>query len=415
MWNIHGKTYNLKSFLNKHPGGQQILELCNNESDCTALFESYHAFCDMNKIKSIMKKYEIPTDINAIEPMFNIKYDGFYNTCKREVIKTFGYDRENSKSDISWWKTVISSSLSFFFFQWLYLFYLTNPFLILLFSFFSGITIISLGYNVLHDGSHYAISERPFINQISSRIIQSLLLSNHKLWSYHHCIRHHQYTGNYELDPDMRNSSPFFRKSDKIKPKSNEFNKTNIAWKLFLFNIFFPGTMFGQALAYHLVWINKKRLWGMNLPNMYFDKWTFFQYMITFCFCIFEIYYGKGYFIMHIIGTNVGFFIGSAPDHDMFLTHLQISNYDKKMDWGELQVRNSGNFMNNYSFFTKFYGGINYQIEHHLFPTLSNHKLKIISPVVKKCCKKFNIPYCTVNSPIKVFREIVKTYQDIHN
>ena len=47
--NIHGKRYNLEKF--NHPGGQEILELCNNEPDCTALFESYHAFCDINKIR----------------------------------------------------------------------------------------------------------------------------------------------------------------------------------------------------------------------------------------------------------------------------------------------------------------------------------------------------------------------------
>ena len=35
---IHGKIYNLDGF--KHPGGNQILELCKNEPDCTALFES---------------------------------------------------------------------------------------------------------------------------------------------------------------------------------------------------------------------------------------------------------------------------------------------------------------------------------------------------------------------------------------
>ena len=410
--NIHGKQYNLEKF--NHPGGREILELCNNEPDCTALFESYHAFCDMNKISGLMKKYEIESDKN-IKTMFNFEYNGFYNTCKREVLKRFAYDRITSKSDRKWLITVISSLFLFFYFQWLYLFYFTNPVFKLFSSFFSGITIISLGYNILHDGSHYAISERPFINQISSRIIQSLLLLNHKLWSYHHCIRHHQYTGNYKLDPDMFNSQPFIRKSNKIKPRSIEFSKSNISLKFILFNIFFPGTMVGQSALYHLKWVRTKRLWKMDLPKMYFDKWTIFQYLISICFCIIEIYYGKGYFLMHIIGTNFGYFIGSAPDHDMYFTHLQISNYDGKMDWGEMQVRHSANFMNNYSLFTKFYGGINYQIEHHLFPTLCNSKLKIISPTVIECCKKFNIPYHSVDKPIEIFKEIVKTYQNVLN
>ena len=411
--NIHGKRYNLEKF--NHPGGQEILELCNNEPDCTALFESYHAFCDINKIRRIMKKYEIVSTNNTRKQMFNFKYNGFYNTCKNEVIKKFGYNRLNSKSDVNWCVTVTISLLLFFSFQYLYLFHFTNPFLRLFSSFFSGITIISLGYNILHDGSHHAISKYTFINQILSRIIQSLLLWNHKLWLYHHCIRHHQYTGNYELDPDMRNSRPFFRKSDKIKPRNNEFTKSNIGLKLLLFNILFPGTTLGQSLSYHLIWVRKKNLWKMDLPNKYFDKWTFFQYLISFCFCIFEIYYGNVYFLVYIIGTNIGFFIGSAPDHDMYNTHLQISNYDKKMDWGELQVRNSANFMSNYPLFTKFYGGINYQIEHHLFPTLNNHKLKKISPIVKDCCMKFNIPYHSIDNPIEIYSEIVKTYQNIHD
>ena len=44
---IYGKLYNLKNF--DHPGGIEILNLCKNEPDCTALFESYHAFCNMDE------------------------------------------------------------------------------------------------------------------------------------------------------------------------------------------------------------------------------------------------------------------------------------------------------------------------------------------------------------------------------
>ena len=54
---IHGKYYDLRRF--NHPGGKEILELCKDEPDCSALFESYHIFTDMNRIKLIMKKYFI--------------------------------------------------------------------------------------------------------------------------------------------------------------------------------------------------------------------------------------------------------------------------------------------------------------------------------------------------------------------
>ena len=39
------------------------------------------------------------------------------------------------------------------------------------------------------------------------------------------------------------------------------------------------------------------------------------------------------------------------------------------------------------------YGGINYQIEHHLFPTICHVHFEEIKPIVKDTCKEFNIPY----------------------
>ena len=410
--NIHNKIYDLTDF--SHPGGREILELCKNEPDCTALFESYHAFCDMGKIQTIMKQYEVGT--SNIQSMFLFKPDGFYQTCKSRVKKLFT-NRAKSKANYDWIKTVTSSSLLFLVCQYFMLFHQSAPAIIKIpFSILSGITLISLGYNVLHDGSHHGITQYPVINALSSKVIQSLLLLNHRLWSYHHCIRHHQYTGNIDMDPDMRNSTPFFRKSTKLEPKIQEVTTSWIGTKLGLFNCIFPGTMLGQSLLYHLKWVRKGWLWKMRLPDSFGNYEDIFQYMLSICFIWIEIYYaGLVYFLLHLIGTNIGFFIGSAPDHDMFVTHMEIEEDDKTLkDWGEIQVRHSANFCNSYSFFTKFYGGINYQIEHHLFPTLNNHYLKKISKIVKKCCEEFDIPYNHVDNPLLVYQQLVDTYRHIH-
>ena len=121
------------------------------------------------------------------------------------------------------------------------------------------------------------------------------------------------------------------------------------------------------------------------------------------------------YLYCYILGLNTLYWIGSAPDHDMYDTHKQIETHDQLIDWGEMQVRHSGNFMESYPLFTKYMGGINYQIEHHLFPSLSNHKLKEISPIVKQTCKEFNIPYHTVDSPKDVFNQVIQTYKEVHS
>ena len=421
---IHGKLYNLDNF--DHPGGMEILNLCKNEPDCTAFFESYHAFCNMDKIKRIMKKYEVQ-NVKSGKTMFNFNKNGFYTVCKHRVRN---YIQCDSKANCSWLTTVFFSTFLFIFCQYQLLFAsfvdslinllfgsLVSSLFKILCSLLSGISLVFLGFNVLHDGSHYAISKYPFINNCCSKLIQPLLLWNHTLWTYHHCIRHHQYTGNILYDPDLINTSPFFRKSNKIKSKPYQFTKNHIDIKLLLFNIFIPGTLLGQSLLYHFFWVRKGFLWKMTLPSTFGKLDDILQYLLSLLFIFIEIYYGGlFYFYLHIIGTNIAYFIGSAPDHDMYSTHKEIdNNQDIRLDWGENQVRHSGNFLNNNVIFSKLMGGINYQIEHHLFPTLCNHKLMEIAPIVKQCCKEFNIPYVCINNPLKIVEEVCDTYRDVHH
>mmetsp|Transcript_12488 Transcript_12488/g.27577 ORF Transcript_12488/g.27577 Transcript_12488/m.27577 type:complete len:364 (-) Transcript_12488:1084-2175(-) len=50
LWTIHGKTYDLRSFIDDHPGGREALELGRGR-DCTALYESYHPFTNRHRIE----------------------------------------------------------------------------------------------------------------------------------------------------------------------------------------------------------------------------------------------------------------------------------------------------------------------------------------------------------------------------
>jgi len=405
---IHEKYYDLREF--KHPGGQEILELCKGEPDCSALFESYHVFSDMNKIKTIMEKYEVESTDKP--SLFSFKEDGFYNILKKRVNTYFG--NQSKKWSFSYVGTVLSSIGIFGLSQYLTF---TSDYTVIkgLSSFTSGCSMVFLGYNVLHDGSHYAISNYPKLNNSLSMLIQSIVFWNHTLWGYHHVIRHHQYTGMIEFDPDIRNSKPFFRKSKQLTKSKSELSDKYISIKLIVFNIFLPGTLLGQSLLYNL-WTYKKHLWKMDLPDIFGKTQDYVQYTVSLLYISFYLYYaGLPYLYCYIVGLNTLYWIGSAPDHDMYDTHKQIEKHDTLIDWGEMQVRHSGNFMESYSLFTRYMGGINYQIEHHLFPSLSNHKLKEIAPLVKKTCQEFNIPYHTVDSPIEVFNQVIETYKEVHS
>jgi fatty acid desaturase len=418
---IHGLQYNLADF--QHPGGNEILELCKDEPDCTALFESYHAFCDMDKINRLMKKYEMPD--SKYEQIFSFEPNGFYNVLKRRVISYLEQKKSDKKKLTRGevkanrnWLLLVMGQIALFIYAQRELLFGTFWLSRIFFGLVSGVTIVGIGFNVLHDASHYAISINPKMNQLCSSVIQSLMFLNHILWSFHHVIRHHQYTGMIEYDPDMRHSMPFLRKSSKFPLKSATFRNPYLITKMLLFNIVFPGSAVGQALSYHIQWNRKGMMWKMKLPELYSFANSIGQYTLSALFLGTMIRYAGIYTIFHLIATNLTYFIGLSPDHDLFPTHLETEKFcksndkSKKMDWGEQQVRASADFCRNSWFITRFMGGINYQIEHHLFPSLNNVFLEEISPIVQKTCTEFQIAYNFVDNPRDVFDQLSKTYLD---
>jgi linoleoyl-CoA desaturase len=424
MLHINGKRYNLHGF--NHPGGNEILKLCEGEPDCTALFESYHTFCDKDKIRLMMRNMEV-SEISScdttLSSMFSFESTGFYATLQRRVVAHFERKhkrtirRSDVKSNWDWAHTVCLLCMLFLLCQFQLLFG-TYWHIRCICSLVSGISLAGLGFNVLHDAGHYALSTNPTSNQRLSYVICGLLLWNHMLWAYHHAVRHHQYTGNFEYDPDLVHLMPFVRKTTKSQAHwLFTVSRSWFAFKFLLGNTLFPGAAYGISMAHFIIWVPTGTLWKMKLPEHFriFEKANVGQYVISALFHCVMCWYGGTYMLLHIIGANVTVFLGIAPDHDLFPTHLETEklNLTKPIDWGEMQVRSSANFCNRYRAFTKFMGCINFQIEHHLFPSVCNHHLPEIAPIVKHTCDEFHIPYQHIDRPWSVWDSLLATYYDV--
>ena len=403
MWNIHGKIYDLHSYLEIHPGGKLILESCKGDDDLTATFESYHAFCDMDKIKSIMKKYEVK---NATYKITNISFNknGFYKTLQNKIkIKL----NKNTKGDYLYWLKILIQSIIFIN-TFIVSFYCHNLNIIfrIMSAIISGHMCVQVGFCAMHDASHMAISHNKHINEFISNLWNSIALWDSKMWMQHHVIRHHTFTGDSEKDPDVIHFKPFIRKSTNISNKNY--------WKFSLLSIFtmciFPGMFIGQGLIYHLIWMNKKRLWKMDLSELFnISIWeTIIKIIIIYSF----IQSGSLLtFLAYAISQNISYAVCILPDHDTFETNQNHEFYNNNKDWGEIQVRNSGNFCNQKSWVCYLFGGINYQIEHHLFPTLCHIHFHKIKPIVMETCKDFNIPYVHHNSMFSAIKSTLKQYE----
>lgn len=405
MWHINGKTYNLKPFLDKHPGGKAILESCMGKDDLTATFESYHALCDMKKIESIMKKYEVST---CKPSKMSFRDNGFYKTVRKRVKNKL---KKNTKADKNWiFKVLVQSFIFFVSFYFSFFANWVDTIYKIISAIVSGHMLIQVGFCAMHDASHAAITKNAFINEFISNIWNGFALWNSQLWNYHHVIRHHAFTGDINKDPDTINFKPFFRKSIEIPSKRYLKISQKFPILISLLTIcIFPGMFIGQGIAYNIIWLKKKFIWNMSLPQTF--KLSIFQSIIK-LFMLFSFIYGGSIstFIAYAISQNITYAICILPDHDTFETNQNHVKYDEDKDWGEIQVRHSANFSTQNPWICYLFGGINYQIEHHLFPSISHIHFHKIKPIVEKTCKEFNIPYINHDSLYSAIRSTLKQY-----
>lgn len=64
-----------------------------------------------------------------------------------------------------------------------------------------------------------------------------------------------------------------------------------------------------------------------------------------------------------------------------------------KADWAVSQLINTANFAPNSGWFSWYVGGLNFQIEHHLFPNICHVHYKKLSKIVRETAAEYNLPY----------------------
>ncbi len=444
LWCIDDKLYDLRGWYGCHPGGVDILEKCCGLEDLTPMFESYHAFGNLSSIRRHMSKFEYVGHVlkeddvgkkkNASPPpqKYSFLPDGLYSELKREVRGYFmaregrplsdeGSVTSGTKATILWFVKVVVLLHIYIFLYFTMLGALFNEerlCLRVIMGLVAGGIVQSINYCVLHDASHYAVFGKDReANEIASRVMCAWSLWNHCMWTKHHVYGHHSFTGDPNKDPDLIHARPFLRKS--ILTPVTEYFPFCLKWQHYIapfFMMIFPGQSIGQTFSYYRG-AKQGHIWGIPCLGVAQDvQW--YEWLIYAC-SVWSHMYGGSWLcsIAYFMGINVVYHIGIFADHDTYEIAIENSMSppslgEKKKDsgegtklkelkdaghndWGEIQVRHSGNFVTSSTVFTHLFGGINYQIEHHLFPSVSHMHYAAISDIVKRVCVSRGVPYST--------------------
>jgi fatty acid desaturase len=397
LWEIRGQYYDLDPYLAEHPGGRRFLEQLRG-TDCTAVFESTHLHDRMPK--AMMARFRVGANPNASDT-FDWDADGFFGTVKRRVREHFEAEAKQRGLPRDQWRSVHHG---------------TPAFIARLFALWAiwgalGVGAIVYGYwwcalpwglfaFALGGYGHEAMHAGIFRSVWANRLVALLTLDLQGLSSYVftaiHVPLHHVYTNVKDIDPDIEVHFPLVR--ERPEQPHYWFHRAQWIYAWIIYMITLPALWVNDFVTVTTgVWFGpygRIRKPGLR-ESLYF---------LVFKVLSFTLFYA-GPFWFHPWPQALGIAAlmlgggGLAVQTTFALNHQNeramglFRSRETPRDWGALQVETTADFHHGGWLPATFFGGLGYQLEHHLFPTLSYSQLDRVAPIVRAACAEFGLPY----------------------
>lgn len=285
------------------------------------------------------------------------------------------------------------------------------PYFLFIFNVFSSIPILlflcvvmgfgvaGIGLSVMHDANHGSYSRNKKVNKILSHSIS--LIGGHALnWQLQHNTLHHTFTNieGHDEDIDAKGIMRFSPHSPYKKAYRYQFI---YAW-------FFYGLMtiswviskdFVKLKKYEKMGLlkTKNKTYRSELIKLIGLKLFYYTYMLVIPMLLMKISWWQiliGFFIIHYTGGLLLALV-FQPAHVIgdLKYPLPDSSGNMENDWAVHQLYTTSNFAPNNRILSWYVGGLNYQVEHHLFPSICHIHYKKIAPIVQQTAAEFNYPY----------------------
>ena len=335
---------------------------------------------------------------------FNNSTSPFFSTIKEKVNEYFDVNRiDRSGNQKLYIKSGIQISSAFILYTILVFF---NPGIILsvILCALFGACMAVIGFNVMHEGGHQSLSKFSWVNTAGSYFL-NVLGGNTLFWKIKHNINHHTYTNIEGMDADI-DVRPFMRIH--ADQKHYWIHRFQHIYCLFLYGFsylnwifwddfqkYFTGKLAEGSqkklnVKEHLIfWITKILyiLFYIGLP-IYMVGWihAVIGFIIVCFVCGLSI--AVVFQLAHVVeGTAF-----TAPNGEA----LKIDN-----EWAVHQIATTSNFSTKSKILSWLLGGLNFQVEHHLFPRISHVHYPKINEIVKATCLQYEVKYLEYTSMLQ--------------
>ncbi|MGY5351773.1 fatty acid desaturase family protein [Wenyingzhuangia sp. IMCC45533] len=273
-----------------------------------------------------------------------------------------------------------------------------------------GFGMAGVGMNVMHDSNHGSFSSKWWINQLLGNSIY-ILAGNVYNWKIQHNLLHHTYTNVEGVDEDIDIQGVIrLSKHEKWKP----LHKYQKFYAFFLYGLLTIQWAlvvdFRQTPRYI-----KKGLSAEGELNPTKEWWllimakiVYYLFWLALPMLILPIAWYQwllGFFVMHYVAgiiLSVVFQLAHITDVVEVISPEELAK--EKRSWAAHQLLETANFATKNKWVSYFLGGLNFQIEHHIFPTVSHVHYKELAKIVKKTAKEFKLPYHEYDTVTSAFK-----------
>jgi linoleoyl-CoA desaturase len=259
-----------------------------------------------------------------------------------------------------------------------------------------GCIASAIGFNVMHDGAHGSFSRYKWINSMASNFANFLGASQY-MWKMKHNVIHHTYTNIHGVDDDIE-ARPLLRLCDE-QPRL----------KIHKYQHFYFWAAYSLLYIYWVFVTDYKKYFSGRIGSTPLRKMTLKEHLsfwlykaahaiIFVAIPIYMLGFTPWLIGFLTMGLVTGFVLSIVFQlaHTVEHTHFPLPNdATGKMEdeWAIHQVKTTANFATRNKVVSWLVGGLNFQIEHHLFPKISHVHYPAISKIIKKACQDYGIPY----------------------
>lgn len=276
---------------------------------------------------------------------------------------------------------------------------LENTALIVLMWIIMGFGMAGIGLSIMHDANHGAYSKKEFINKSLGKLLVVVGGSDVN-WRVQHNVLHHTYTNIAGMDEDI-DSGILLRFSPNQKLLKGHRFQHIYAWFLYgLMTLMWTTTKdFKQFRRYKKNGLIKTQ--GVPEKKVFttliFSKIIYLGAMLVLPIIFSSMaWWGTVlcFLLMHFIAGLVLACI-FQPAHVVPTSSFPLPDESGHVDsdWAVNQLVNTANFAPKAKIFSWYVGGLNYQVEHHLFPNICHIHYSKIAPIVKQTAEEFKLPY----------------------